>query len=158
MKRPRPRIAQDQDRDDERQQTGDDEADVAQRDRPEDRDLVGRVTAAHGGDLDEPPDVPRLERQDREDVVLVDGQVAAGSRAGPPAATNGSHTTTMTASPIAAVRAISRHPPWVQNQAANGSRNGRACGLVITASARAAAASPLRPFSAKTSAASAVSR
>ena len=44
------------------------------RDRAEDRDLV-RGEAADGRDLDEPPEVPGVERQDREDVALVDGQV-----------------------------------------------------------------------------------
>ena len=71
---------------------------------------------------------------------------------------NGNQSTTMTASPIAPVRRISRQPPWVQNHAANGRTNGSAWGLVMTQIARNTAASALRPSSANTRAAMANSR
>ena len=51
-------------------------ADVAERDRPEDRALVGDERAAGEQLLDEPPEVPGSQRQDREDVALVLGEVA----------------------------------------------------------------------------------
>ena len=44
-----------------------------------------------------------------------------------------------------AARASPRHPPVAQNHAANGTRNGSTWGLVISATARSAAASPFRP-------------
>ncbi len=48
---------------------------MPQRDRPKHRALVGHERPAGQELLDEPPDVPRPEREDREDVALVLGEV-----------------------------------------------------------------------------------
>ena len=62
---------------------------------------------------------------------------------------------TITARPMAAARTRPRQPPVAQNHAANGTRNGITWGLVIRATARSAAASPFRPWTAQMTAASA---
>ena len=63
----------------------------------------------------------------------------------------------MTARPMSPARTRPRHPPVAQNHAANGNRNGRTCGLVISATASSAAAAPFRPCTAHRTAASAES-
>ncbi len=73
--RPWPRIAQDRDEDHQLEQRGQGVADVAECDRPEDGVVVGHELAAGERLLDEPPQIPCPERQDREDVALVLGQV-----------------------------------------------------------------------------------
>ena len=61
----------------------------------------------------------------------------------------------MTAAPMPRPATSPRQPPVAQNQAANGTSSGSACGLVMSATAMAAAAQPLRPLIARTAAASA---
>ena len=49
---------------------------VAEGQRPEDGDVVRQEAPPASGLLDEPPEVPGAQRQDVEDVVLVDAEVA----------------------------------------------------------------------------------
>ena len=111
------------------------EADVAQGDRPDDRDVWSvderrrraAIWTSH----------QRFQAwSDRiaEDVVLVDGQVARDSRRVRRPARNGSHSDDDDRQPDRRRAERSRaSPPCAQNQAANGRRNGSACGLVISA-------------------------
>ena len=71
---------------------------------------------------------------------------------GPPAPMNGSHRTAIVVAPTAPAPTRPRHPSRARNHAANGTRKGSACGFVIKATARAAAAQRLWPRTARTNA------
>ena len=130
---------------------------MAERDRPEDRDVVGHEVAAGEAIWTSHQMFHACSDRIGKMSFWYSARLLQVVRAARRPRMNGSHSDDddrqRRSRPSGA---ISRHPPCAQNQAANGRRNGRACGLVISATRQGRRGQPVAAVqTAKTRAASA---